>query len=69
MILNLVRKIWGLFTFMAGVLKKSKPVFMERFGPLLGKNGWILNLFQSPVAKAANILFKKYYVDEKHSEY
>ncbi|KAF5769105.1 putative dehydrodolichyl diphosphate synthase complex subunit Nus1 [Helianthus annuus] len=56
-----------------GVLKKSKADFMERFGPLLGKK-WMDFEFVSisdgkeAVAKAANVLFKKYYVDEEDSE-
>ncbi|KAJ0703628.1 putative dehydrodolichyl diphosphate synthase complex subunit Nus1 [Helianthus annuus] len=56
-----------------GVLKKSKAVFMERFGPLLGKKRMDFELVsitdgKEAVAKAANVLFKKYYVDEEDSE-
>lgn len=63
-----------------GVLKKSKEVFMERFGsaelpnensktvPLLSKKRMDFEFVsisdgKEAVAKAANLLFKKYYVD------
>uniref|UniRef100_A0A251TM60 ditrans,polycis-polyprenyl diphosphate synthase [(2E,6E)-farnesyldiphosphate specific] n=2 Tax=Helianthus annuus TaxID=4232 RepID=A0A251TM60_HELAN len=59
-----------------GVLKKSKAVFMERFGstensvagPLVSKKRMDFEFVsitdgKEAVAKAANLLFKKYYVD------
>lgn len=66
-----------------GVLKKSKDIFIERFGaadlsedsknaPLLNKRQMEFEFVslidgKEAVAKAANLLFKKYYADE-HSE-